>query len=37
LDRHGHWPDEADEDPPLAERVREFVSIDDDERAHAHH
>ncbi len=37
LERHGYWPDEADDHRPLAARVREFVTIDDDEHAHAHH
>jgi hypothetical protein len=37
LERHGYWPDEADDHRPLADRVREFVAIDDDEHAHAHH
>ena len=35
LEDHGYWPDEADDHRPLGERVREFVTIDDD-RAHAH-
>jgi hypothetical protein len=37
FDRHGKWPDEIDDGRPLMERVREFVTIDDDERAPAHH
>jgi hypothetical protein len=37
LDRYGHWPDEADDVRPLSERIREFVTVDDDENAHAHH
>src|ERR1700684_2546872 len=37
LERHGYWPDEADDHRPLAARVREFVTIDDDERAPVHH
>jgi hypothetical protein len=37
LEHHGYWPDEADDHRPLAERGREFVTIDDDEHAHAHH
>jgi hypothetical protein len=37
LERHGYWPDEADDHRPLSERVREFVTIDDDDHAHAHH
>ena len=37
LERHGYWPDEADDHRPLSERAREFVTIDDDEHAHAHH
>src|ERR1700734_583579 len=31
LERHGYWPDEADDHRPLSERVREFVTIDDDD------
>jgi hypothetical protein len=37
LERHGYWPDEADDHRALAERVRAFVTIDDDDHAHAHH
>jgi hypothetical protein len=36
LERHGYWPDEADDHRPLVERVGEFVTIDDDDHAHAH-
>jgi hypothetical protein len=36
FDRHGRWPDEVEDARPLAERVREFVTIDD-EHAAAHH
>jgi hypothetical protein len=36
LERYGYWPDEAD-DRRRSEGVREFVTIDDDDHAHAHH
>lgn len=37
LERHGYWPDEADDHRALTDRVRAFVTIDDDDHAHAHH
>jgi hypothetical protein len=37
LELHGHWPDEADQHRPLADRVREFVTIDDDDHVPVHH
>src|ERR1700733_698897 len=37
LERHGYWPDEAADHRRLAKRVREFVTIDDDEHAPAPH
>jgi hypothetical protein len=36
LERHGYWPDEAGKHRPTA-RVREFVPIDEDDRAPVHH
>jgi hypothetical protein len=37
LELHGYWPDEADQHRPLSERVREFVTIDDDDHVPVHH
>src|ERR1700729_3120196 len=35
LERHGYWPDEADDHRPLAQRVRGFVPMHDDQQAAA--
>jgi hypothetical protein len=37
LERHGYWPDEADQHRPPAAPVREVVTIDDDAHAPVHH
>jgi hypothetical protein len=38
LERHGYWPDEADQHRPPAAPVHEFVTTDDDHaRAPVHH
>jgi hypothetical protein len=37
LQRYGYWPDEADDHRPRATRVREFVTIDDDDHVAVHH
>jgi hypothetical protein len=37
LERHGYLPDEAADHRPIAKRVREFVTVDDDDRAPVHH
>ncbi len=36
LERHGYWPDEANEHRRAAERVDEVVTVRDDEHVHAH-
>jgi hypothetical protein len=37
LERYGVWPDEVEDQRSLRERMREFVTIDDDEHAAAPH
>jgi hypothetical protein len=37
LERYGYWPDEVEDHRPLATRVREFVTIDDDDHVPVHH
>ena len=36
LERHGYWPDEAEDHRRRAARIREFVTIEDDDHAPAH-